>query len=62
VLAMVTGSLIVYAIGVPWLKVAFSLSWNKAVAAGMLPFLIGDGLKIAAAALVAKKIRLLIKI
>jgi biotin transport system substrate-specific component len=62
VLAMVTGSLIVYAIGVPWLKVAFSLSWNKAVAAGMLPFLIGDGLKIAAAALVAKKIRPLIKI
>ncbi|RLB91382.1 MAG: biotin transporter BioY [Deltaproteobacteria bacterium] len=61
VLAMITGSLIVYAIGVPWLKMAFSLSWQKAIAAGMVPFLIGDGLKIAAAAFMAKKIRPLIK-
>jgi len=61
VIAMVAGSLIVYAIGVPWLKMAFSLSWQKALAAGMVPFLIGDGLKIAAAAFVAKKIRPLIK-
>ncbi len=61
VLAMITGSLIVYAIGVPWLKMAFSLSWQKAIAAGMIPFLIGDGLKIAAAAFMAKKIRPLIK-
>jgi biotin transport system substrate-specific component len=60
-LAMTTGSLIVYAIGVPWLKTAFSLSWQKAIAAGMLPFLIGDGLKIAAAAVMAQKIRPLIK-
>jgi len=61
VIAMITGSLIVYAIGVPWLKMAFSLSWNKALAAGMYPFLIGDGLKIAAAAFLAKKIRPQIK-
>jgi biotin transport system substrate-specific component len=61
VLAMIAGSLIVYAIGVPWLKLAFSLSWQKAIAAGMIPFLIGDGLKIAAAAFLAKKIRPLIK-
>ncbi len=61
VIAMVTGSLIVYAIGVPWLKMAVSLSWQKAIAAGMLPFLIGDGLKIAAAAFIAKKIRPIIK-
>ena len=61
VLAMIIGSLIVYAIGVPWLKIAFSLSWQKAIAAGMVPFLIGDGLKIAAAAFMAKKIRPLIK-
>ena len=57
VLAMVVGSLIVYAAGVPWLKIAFSLSWSKALAGGMYPFLIGDGLKIAAAAVMARKIR-----
>lgn len=61
VLAMIVGSLIVYAAGVPWLKLAFSLSWSKALAAGMVPFLIGDGLKIAAAALIARKIRPLIR-
>lgn len=61
VIAMITGSLIVYAIGVPWLKMAFSLSWQKAIAVGMVPFLIGDGLKITAAAFMAKKIRPLAK-
>lgn len=57
IIAMILGSLIVYAAGVPWLKIAFSMSWGKAVSAGMLPFLIGDALKIAAAAVIARKIR-----
>lgn len=61
VIAMIAGSLIVYAIGVPWLKLAFSLSWSKALALGMYPFLIGDGLKIGAAIVIAKKIQPLIK-
>ncbi len=61
VMAMVAGTFIVYAVGVPWLKIAFSLSWPKALTAGMYPFLIGDGLKIAAAAFIAQKIRPLIK-
>ncbi len=59
-IALVTGSLIVYAAGVPWLKFAFAMPWAKAVAAGMLPFLIGDALKVIAAALIAKKIRPLV--
>lgn len=62
VLAMAAGSVIVYAAGVPWLKIAFSLSWGKAVAAGMVPFLPGDVLKIAAAAVIAGKIRPFVKI
>ncbi len=61
VIAMVAGSLIVYLIGVPWLKFAFSLPWPKALALGMYPFLIGDGLKIAAAAFIVKKIQPLIR-
>ena len=60
IIAMVIGSLIVYAAGVPWLKFAFAMSWEKAVAVGMLPFLIGNVLKIIAAALITKKIRPLI--
>jgi len=62
VLAMAAGSVIVYAAGVPWLKIAFSLSWGKAVTAGMVPFLLGDVLKIAAAAVIAGKIRPFVKI
>jgi len=62
VLAMATGSLIIYAAGVPWLKFALSLSWNKSLAGGMYPFLIGDALKISAAAFMAKKLRPMIKL
>jgi len=59
--ALIAGSLIVYAAGVPWLKYAFAMPWPKALAGGMYPFLIGDCLKVAAAALIAKKIRPMIR-
>ena len=62
VLAMVAGCLVIYAAGVPWLKAVLGLSWDKTLAAGMFPFLIGDGLKIAAGAYLAKKIRPLVKV
>ncbi len=61
IIAMTAGSLIVYAAGVPWLKIAFSMSWGKALTAGMLPFLIGDALKVGAGALITKKLRPLVK-
>jgi biotin transport system substrate-specific component len=53
----ICGSLIVYACGVPWLKMVAGLSWQAAVGAGMLPFLIGDAVKIAAAVWVVRAIR-----
>jgi len=61
IMALIAGSLIVYAAGVPWLKFAFSMPWSKALAAGMYPFLIGDTLKVLAAAFIAKKIRPMIR-
>jgi biotin transport system substrate-specific component len=57
VLAMVAGTAIIYAFGVPWLKVITGMSLSKAIAVGMLPFLIGDGIKIAAAVPIAKALR-----
>jgi biotin transport system substrate-specific component len=57
VLAMILGSLVLYACGVPWLKFVTGMSFSKALAAGMLPFLAGDALKIAAAALIARAVR-----
>jgi biotin transport system substrate-specific component len=62
IIAMVMGSLIVYAAGVPWLKAVTSMSWGKTLMVGMYPFLIGDALKIIAAAFIAKALRPVIKI
>jgi biotin transport system substrate-specific component len=49
-LLMVIGNLVIYAIGVTWLKVALGVDWATAIALGVTPFLIGDAIKIAAAA------------
>lgn len=50
VLAMLPGSLIIYAIGVPWLAVALHIGLLKAFLLGMVPFIIGDTLKLLIAA------------
>jgi biotin transport system substrate-specific component len=47
---MAIGTAIIYAIGVPWLKVVLGLSWPDAVAGGMTKFLIWDAAKLAVAA------------
>jgi biotin transport system substrate-specific component len=57
VAAMILGTLIIYGMGVPYLKAVTGMDWSKAVAVGMLPFLIGDALKIAAAAAIARTLR-----
>lgn len=61
VFAMILGTLVIYAFGVSWLKVVTGMSFSKAVSVGMLPFLIGDGLKIAAAIPIAKALRPIIR-
>jgi biotin transport system substrate-specific component len=50
------GMLIVYALGVSFLKLRLDLSWQRAFTAGMLPFLPGDIAKIVLAALLAPRI------
>jgi len=55
VLAMVAGSLVILACGAAWL--AFGLGVEKAVAVGVVPFLIGDALKLAAAATFCRSCR-----
>ena len=46
--AMLMGNAVIYAMGVSWL--ATFIGFEKAVAAGVLPFLYGDALKLAVAA------------
>lgn len=60
ILAMLCGTIVLYTCGLVWLKVLTGLAWPKAVAAGMLPFLLGDALKIAVAVPVARVLRTVI--
>jgi biotin transport system substrate-specific component len=47
---MVVGNVVIYTIGVTYLKFAIDASWATALALGVVPFLVGDALKIALAA------------
>ena len=49
--AFLTGSVIIYLIGVPWLANALNVSWPKAVELGLTPFVIGDLAKVVLAGL-----------
>jgi biotin transport system substrate-specific component len=57
ILAVTAGTLLVYLIGVPWLKTVTQMTWEKALTVGMLPFLPGDILKATAAVLLARPAR-----
>lgn len=46
---MVAGNFVIYAVGVPYLALAIGVSLPEAIRLGMLPFLVGDALKIALA-------------
>ncbi|MFC3491740.1 biotin transporter BioY [Glycomyces rhizosphaerae] len=48
---MVVGNVLMYAFGVPYLAYALDMSASDAIAAGMLPFLAGDAVKLVSAAL-----------
>jgi biotin transport system substrate-specific component len=49
---LVLGNLAIYAVGVPGLMLAADMSLPRALALGVVPFLIGDAVKIALAAVV----------
>lgn len=55
--SMVAGFLVLYAAGVLQLSIVAKLGFAKALSLGMIPFLIGDALKIAVATFVVLKLR-----
>jgi len=61
VTAMIIGSVVIYIFGITWLKIIMKISLSKALIAGCYPFIIGDAVKIAAAAYIIKPIRKVIK-
>lgn len=54
IIAGLLGSMIFYLIGVPWLKISLNMDWLKAIKVGMLPFLIGDTIKLIVAIIITK--------
>jgi biotin transport system substrate-specific component len=60
-IAMIGGSVIVYVSGVTWLKLLTGMTLEKTLAVGVLPFLTGDVLKIAAALAITFTLRPIIK-
>ncbi|MGB9792282.1 MAG: biotin transporter BioY [Thermacetogeniaceae bacterium] len=61
-LAMLAGNLVIYGLGITRLALVARLSLAKAVAAGVIPFLPGDFLKMVAAAVIATRLRNRIKL
>jgi biotin transport system substrate-specific component len=48
--AMLAGSVVIYAIGLPWLKVVTGFTVAQTIEKGLLPFLLGDAIKLVLAA------------
>jgi biotin transport system substrate-specific component len=59
--ALVFGNMIIFGLGVPWLKLFLKVDWGKALALGLLPYLLGNGIKIIAAFASIQALRPLLK-
>jgi biotin transport system substrate-specific component len=49
IVGAIAATVALYAVGLPFLKVRLDLGWSRTFAVGLLPFIIGDTLKIVAA-------------
>jgi biotin transport system substrate-specific component len=61
ILAVLIGSLVIYGLGIPWLKLVTHMSWTKTLMAGLVPFLIGDAVKASVAIILARSVRPILK-
>jgi biotin transport system substrate-specific component len=48
--AMFLGEVVLYAVAIPWLMQALDVSLSRALALGLAPFVVGDTIKLLAAA------------
>lgn len=54
---LLLGTFVIYLPGIPWLKYVLGLDWPRAFAAGLLPFIPGDLIKILILLLVLPRLR-----
>ncbi len=57
IIALVVGNILLYAVGVPWLKAVLKCGWAAALAAGLLPFIPGIIIKIIVAFALTRTLR-----
>jgi biotin transport system substrate-specific component len=53
-LAFVAGSVVVFLVGLPWLRVTLGLTWAQTLTGGLYPFVLGGIIKAVVAALVLR--------
>lgn len=55
--ALILGNIIIFGLGVPWLKLVLKIDWGKALVLGLLPYMIGNGIKIIVASALNQALR-----
>lgn len=53
-LSVFAGIIIIYAVGLPWMKAVMHLNWTAVILTGMVPFLAGDIIKCIAAVFICR--------
>jgi biotin transport system substrate-specific component len=61
-IALIAGNIIIFSLGVPWLKLVLKVTWDKALAFGLLPYIPGNIIKIIAAFVLIRALRPLLMI
>ncbi len=57
IIAVIVGSILIYCLGLPWLKLITKMSWTKIFMLGMIPFLPGDTIKAILAIILVRSVR-----
>jgi biotin transport system substrate-specific component len=61
IIAVIAGSIAIYVVGVPWLKMITRISWQKAWMIGVIPFLAGDAVKAVVILFLVRALRPILK-
>ena len=61
IISAIATTALIYLVGLPWMSVQLNLSFTATLAAGLLPFLVGDTLKIIITVIVTPQARARVK-
>lgn len=61
IISAIATTALIYLVGLPWMSVQLNLSFTATLAAGLLPFIVGDTLKIIITVIVTPQVRARVK-